>query len=175
MTKAAPRRIEPMWLTVIVSLSTLGLAVATIWLVWESRQASYRQLGVETWMHFEERWDSAEMKKARYDLAAALQPSYNPSKADDIPVEVMDFFESVGSVWSEGLMNSKLAEMSFSYDATGWWQACEAYVSDQRQKNADKTIYDKFERFGKAMEAKYGKAELSNFLKEQEAPTSAPP
>lgn len=31
----------------------------------------------------------------------------------------MDFFESVGAVWSEGLMNEKLAEMSFSYDAAG--------------------------------------------------------
>jgi hypothetical protein len=170
MTKAAPRRIEPMWLTVVISVSTLGLAIATIWLVWESRQASYRQLGVETWMHFEERWDSVEMKKDRYDLAAALQPSYDPSKADDIPVEVMDFFESVGSVWSEGLMNSKLAEMSFSYDAAGWWQACGPYVLDQRRKMADKTIYDKFERFGKAMKAKFGAIDVNRFLKEQEEP-----
>ena len=108
-----------MWLTVVVSLSTLGLAIATIWLVWESRQASYRQVGLESWMHFEERWDRAEMKKARFALAEKLQPKYDPSKADDVPEEVMDFFESVGAVWSEDLMNPKLAEMSFSYDATG--------------------------------------------------------
>lgn len=68
-----------MWLTVVVSLSTLGLAVATIWLVWESRQASYRQLRLESWMHFEERWDGETMKKARYDLAEALRQGYDPS------------------------------------------------------------------------------------------------
>lgn len=170
MTKAAPRKIEPMWLTVVVSISTLGLAVATIWMVWESRQASYRQLGLDSWMHFEDRWDGAEMKKARYALAESLRNGYEPSKADDIPEEVMDFFESVGTVWSEGLMNSKLAEMSFSYDAAGWWEACEPYVLDQRRKMADKTIYDKFERFGKAMKAKFGAIDVNRFLKEQEEP-----
>jgi hypothetical protein len=133
----------------IVSLSTLMLAVATIWLVWESRQSSYRQLRLESWMHFEERWDAPQMKKARYALAAAIKPHYDPSKADDVPEEVLDFFESVGSVFDEGLINSKLTEMSFSYDAVGWWEACKPYVLDQRKKNGDKTIYDKFERFAK--------------------------
>lgn len=172
--RAQPRVIEPRWLTVVVSLSTFALAIATIWLVWESRQGSYRSIGVESWMHLEERWDSLDMKKARYELASAIEPAYDPSKRDDIAESVPDFFESVGSVWEQGLVNAKLAEMSFSYEAVGWWKALQPWVMEERRRQNDRTTYDKFEHFAAAMQVKYGDVDVAEFLSEQESPTSTP-
>lgn len=165
MSKAEPRS-----LTLILALSTFALAIATVWLAWESREGSYRQVGVESWLSLEQRWDSPEMQKARDELTAAIQAHHDSSEKKDLPTDVLDFFESVGSVYQEGLINRKLAEMSFSYEAVGWWEATKGYVFELRRRADDKTTYDRFEQFAKAMRTKYGDVEVAQFLKEQEDP-----
>ena len=101
-------------LTWVLAISTVALAGATVWLALEARQGSLRQIGVQSWLTLEPRFDSNGMKKARKTLAGQSDP-YDPSKHDEISEEVLDFFESVGSVYDLGMLNEKLAVSSFSY------------------------------------------------------------
>ena len=56
----------------LTAVATLALVAATLWLVWETRAASKRAIGVQTWLTLLQRFDSAEMKQARKRLAAQL-------------------------------------------------------------------------------------------------------
>ena len=44
----------------LTGAATLALVAVTLWLVWETRTASKRQLGVQTWLTLLQRFDSNE-------------------------------------------------------------------------------------------------------------------
>ena len=133
---------------------------------WE--KSTKDQIGVQVWMTMEARFDSQEMKQARRKLAFQLDP-YDSTKHDDIGEHVLEFFESVGSVYLHGFLTEKLAESSFSYHANRWWEAAKSYVdAERREHKADDTLYCDFEAFVKAMwkYERHGidKDELKSFL-----------
>jgi hypothetical protein len=88
--------ISEFW-TVVLALATVLLAGATFYLALEARQSSYRQIGVETWLQLQTRFDSEEMRNAKKELAEALDLDH-PKKDEEVPNEVFDFFESVGAL-----------------------------------------------------------------------------
>lgn len=109
----------------------------------ESQRASLEQLGVQTWLHFQERFDSLEMKTARWRLASEVNP-YNPEYV--VSEEVLDFFEDLGTVYRQGFIDKKLAASSFGYYANYWWEAVKDYVADERKrKPSGDTFYEEFE------------------------------
>lgn len=173
-TSVVPKRrrhisISEFW-TVILALATVLLAGATFYLALEARQASYRQIGVETWVRLQARFDSQEMQNARKTLAEALDPDH-PKKDEEVPNEVFDFFESVGALYNHrpSRIARDLAENTFSYDAQGWWDAGEGYIQRERGRTGDRTSYQEFEAFAKAMRAKYpAEVNVREFLKDAE-------
>lgn len=156
----------------LLELATVVLALATFFLAWEARQSSYRQIGVETWLSLEARYDSKEMKLARKKLAEALDPD-NRKGDDEVPYDVFEFFESVGALYNHRPVRiaKDLAESSFSYDAVTWWETGSAYINRERKRTGDPTSYREFEAFAKTMRAKYPYPELDpvGFLKDEES------
>jgi len=73
--------------------ATVVLAGFTFWLVLETKSAAKKQLGVNTWLYFINRWESNEMKAARSKLALQFQFAEETRTIDDT---VLDFFEQVG-------------------------------------------------------------------------------
>lgn len=155
---------EPTW---ILAVATVILAVATFWLAFEARRGSIRQIGVQTWLSLQERFDSPEVKWARALLAEQCSP-YNPSKHDEMSETVMELFESIGTVYNEGLINKKLASSTFSWFATRWWEAVKPYIDEERRRqDDDQTLFEEFEKFASHMrkhDPKIPSVDLSRFL-----------
>lgn len=154
--------------TVIGAVCTFLMAVFTAILAWETfklgqethksslllvdaaRESTLRQIGVTTWLALEPRFDSKEMKAARRKLAGQLY-RYDPVKHDEISEEVLELFESVGTVYNQGLLDTKLAYSSFSYYANHWWKAAKPYVDRERMNKGDDKLFDEFEESVKKM------------------------
>jgi hypothetical protein len=96
------------WATLALAVVTTVMACATCKLASDSKESSQRQIGVETWLDFEKRFDSTEMLRARKTLAKQLQS--DPTSKDVVISErVMDFFEDLGVAYRLGYVNKELA------------------------------------------------------------------
>jgi len=135
----------------LTGLATLALVTVTLWLVWETRTASKRQLGVQTWLTLLQRFDSSEMKLARKRLVPQLS-AYDRTKHDRVSETVLILFEDVGTAHRLGYLDDKLADSSFSYYAVIWWEAAKPYVDEERRrKGGDGSLFEDFERLANKM------------------------
>jgi len=139
----------------ILALSTFALAVftaimarATFKLVSESREASFRQIGIQTWLEFTKRFDSAEIFKARAELAKLIRSyTQTENKHAKISETVFNFFEDLGTAYRLGYVDKKLASESFGFHACRWWEASKTYVDHERRRHGeDKTLFADFEK-----------------------------
>jgi hypothetical protein len=152
--------------TGILALATFALAILTFRLELAWNKNSKEQIGVQTWLDLEARFDSKEMKRFRSELAFQIK-DYSASNHGEIREHVIEFFESAGTLYNLGLLNDELAKSSFSYHATHWWAALQGYVQQERLKKIDESIFCEFERFAKEMGKGYpkiGQPALSDFL-----------
>ncbi|MGA1979864.1 MAG: hypothetical protein ABSG99_04780 [Sedimentisphaerales bacterium] len=149
---------------------TAVLAYATFRLATETREGTSRQIGVQTWLALEERFDSNDMKRARKLLAAQCDP-YNPSYHDEMSEEVLELFESIATVYNEGLLNKHLAASSFSWYVTRWWEAAKPYIDEERRRKGDDTsLFEEFETFAREMreyDEKITSDDLKRFLADE--------
>ena len=156
--------------TVALALVTVGLAIATFWLVSEARKSSFREIGVQTWLEFQKRFDSSEMIQARKRLASQLE-KYDSAKTNRISETVLNFFEDMGNVYKNGYLNKDLADSSFSFYACRWWEAAKPYIDQERRRHGgDKTIFEDFEFVVAQMrlpDEKIDDKELQNFLEDE--------
>jgi hypothetical protein len=170
-------------LTGILAVATVVLAVATVWLAlstWslaqstakmlaETREASVRQLGVETWLRLSARFDSEEIRRSRVKLAGKLG-SYDPSKHDEITEEVLDLMEDIGTLYKLGLINKHLADSAFSYHASRLWEVAKTYIYQERERSKDNELFSDFEAFAKDMrrpDEKLDSLDLKKFLNDE--------
>jgi hypothetical protein len=147
---------------------TLLLSGATIWLVFETKRASNRQIQVQMWLEMMKRFDSREMKHARKTLATRIK---NQATHQEISETVMDFFEDVGTLLRHGHIDKTLVESSLGFYATRWWEAIQPYVLEERRNhNDDKTVFEDLETFGKQIRLPHEKvdtSELKRFLDDE--------
>jgi hypothetical protein len=141
---------------IILALSTLALAAFTAWMAWstkklanESREASFRQIRVQMWLTLKDRFDSDKMRNARASLAKIFIATLQTSKYDKIPSdEVLDFFEDLGIAYNKGYIETELADSTFSYYVSRWWEASKQYIDFQRKEHdEDTTLYKDFEKW----------------------------
>jgi hypothetical protein len=67
------------------------MAAYTKKLVEESEKASFRQIGVQSWLELEKRFDSTEMKTARRSLAPIMM-HYKLQSNELVHESVLNFF-----------------------------------------------------------------------------------
>ncbi len=156
--------------TAILTIATVLMAYETFLMVKESREASYRQIGVQTWLEFEKRFDSTEMVQARRKLATQLR-SPVPVPVSEISDTVPNFFEDLGTVYKTGYIDKKLMISSFSYFTTRYWEALKPYVAqERRQHGGDQTISEDFEFLARETlqkSEKIDERDLRRFLEEE--------
>jgi len=158
-------------LTGIVAIFTAALAIAAFLTMLQERRASEEQLGVQTWLYVDPKFDSNELRLARKKLAQQLDP-YDPGKRAEMDDGVLDFFESVGALYKRNLLNKELASSSFNYWAIRWWEAAKVYIADERRVAHDDSLWSDFERFAKAMQnnaPNLTEAELKDFLADEQS------
>lgn len=157
--------------TVWLAYSTRTLARSTVKMANETREASVRQLGVQTWLHLAARFDSKEIRQARGRLAEKLE-NYVPAKHDEITEEVLDVFEDIGVVYKLGLINEDMVDSSFSYYVSRWWEVARTYIFQERERNKDKDgeIFCDFEALASKMrrpDEKIDGLDLKKFLNDE--------
>lgn len=170
------------------ALANIAVAAATGYLAWktrelasstetmarEAKEGNERQIGVQTWLNLEERFDSPRFLDARRKLAHMLM-RYN--EGDDffgnlhnsVMVEVLELFESIGAVYNLGLLDKRLAATSFGYYATGWWGHARLYIENDRKKHKDDDIYVEFQKFAEEMAKVNCNIDLLQFVKDEMA------
>jgi hypothetical protein len=92
---------------------------------------------------------------------------YDPSKHDEVTEEVLDVFEDIGTVYKLELINKELADSSFSYYASRWWEVAKTYIYQERERNKDDERFSDFEAFAKEMRRRDEKLDnlyLNKFL-----------
>jgi hypothetical protein len=121
---------------------------------WEKNAKN--QIGVQTWLALEARFDSNEMRLARRHVAQQLINYVNlPQIHDAVQEIVFELLESISTVYNLGLLNTDLAISSFGYYIANWWSASESYIKEERKRQGnDVTLYEEFEKF--AMKMKNG-------------------
>ncbi len=156
--------------TVALALVTVGLAIATFSHVRELRKSSYREIGVQTWLEFQKRFDSPEMIQARKKLAPQFD-KFDSKKTNRISETVLNFFEDVGIAYKNGYLDKKLADSSFGFYACRWWEAAKPYIDQERRRHGeDKTIFEDFEFVASQMrqpDEKIDDKGLQNFLEDE--------
>jgi hypothetical protein len=156
--------------TIWLACSTFSLAKSTVKMANETREASVRQLGVQTWLQLASRFDSAEIRRARGKLAEQMQ-NYDASRHDEVTEEVLDVFEDIGTVYKLELINKELADSAFSYYASRWWEVAKTYIYEERERNRDNQIFSDFEAFAREMrrpDEKLDDLGLKKFLNDEE-------
>jgi hypothetical protein len=146
------KTVSDVWLaavTTALAIFTFGLVRATQALFTETKVASKRQLGVNTWLHFIDRWDSPVMHKERKGIADDVRNRGVTGGSDPI----LDFFEQVGTVYRLDCVEKELCDSSFSHDAENWWAALEERVGTLRKDMKDDSVYNEYEAFVKALRA----------------------
>ncbi len=158
--------------TGLAACATAFLAVATFILAAVTHRGTSRQIGVQTWLALEARFDSNDMKRARKLFAEQCDPYYPPHH-DKMSEEVLDLFESIATVYNEGKLDKKLADSSFSWYATRWWEAAKAYVdAERKRKGDDGSLFEEFENMASKMkkgDPKITSEDLAKFLADEKA------
>jgi hypothetical protein len=155
-----------------LEFATIMLALATIWLALEnhrmavethnmvvethqmaldSKEAAATQLGVQTWLQVQERFDSDEMKRARKLLARQLAPGYDPKEYDNIDTTLLAAFDDMGALFSRDLIDRDLVGGQLGFYVDRWWIACKPYVDDVRKRNQSDGYFSDFEALAKYM------------------------
>ncbi len=152
-----------------LAFSTKSLAQSTAKMLAETRDASARQLGVETWLRLSARFDSEEIRRSRVKLAGKIE-NYDPSKHDEITEEVLDLMEDIGTLYKLGLINKHLADSAFSYYSSRLWEVAKTYIYQERERSKDNELFSDFEAFAKAMrrpDEKLDSLDLKKFLNDE--------
>jgi hypothetical protein len=153
-----------------LALATFLLGFLTYRLESAWKKSSEQQVGLQTWLHFQTRFDSRELKRCRKKLARQLDP-YDQSKHQEIAEELFNLFEDIGAVYCLGLLNRKLSESSFSFYVNHWWRAAKPYVDRERMLHQDdKTLFSDFEKLAtgwRNLDPQIGDDALKKFLEDE--------
>lgn len=155
--------------TAALALFTVVMAFATLRLASESREASFRQIRVQTWLEFEKRFDSADMIRARKKLAQWFKTE-NPAQDAGISEKVLNFFDDLGAAYEMGYIDKQLADNAFSLHACRWWEVSKSYVDKERKRQKNPSLFDRFESVARLMRQpgeKIDDEELRRFLEDE--------
>jgi hypothetical protein len=156
--------------TAALAIFTAIMAAATYVLARESREASFRQIGVQTWLEFQKRFDSEEMLKARRVLARHLKSA---GQASDYSISdaVLNFFEDLGMAYEKGYVEKDLAKDSFGFYLCRWWEVSKSYIDQERKRHGDDvTLFANFEKLARSArltDEKIDERELQLFLEDE--------
>lgn len=130
--------------TGILAIATIVLAYFTYEMAKDGRESSKHQIGIQTWLELEKRFDSSEMHRKRHNLAILIREGKEVENED-----VLDFFEDVGMLYHLGYIDKDMAKSSFGYYASRWWIKLQRHVTRERNLHHDPSLFDEFEHLVK--------------------------
>lgn len=154
--------------TAWLAFSTRALARSTQELATDTRESSRLEIKVPTWLELKKDFDSANFRQARRELAANLR-NYNRLPAanklglrESIQERVMDFFEDLGTLYKEGLVHENLTQSAFGFYACRWWLVCHQFITDERNRRDDISLFEDFEFLASQLKHKNDKLDQND-------------
>ena len=139
---------DDLW-TPLVAIGTWALAVATIVALRYQVKVAVRAIGAEAFSRSTERWDSPDMRGRRRRLAQALVSG--GTVPENVILDVIDFFEDLGTALRAGSLSKEQAFNGFSTAARNYWAVCGQNFAGEQRKSGDPTFYTEFEYFVREM------------------------
>lgn len=139
---------SPEWIAVIIAFGALTVA---IWQVRSQNEIGHEQLRVSFYLELRKQFDSEEFRRDRRYLAEQFLAKYfqeghiAPPSYDEILEPVMNFFEDMGALVRRGYLDEGLIKDTFSYFGSGWWNASEDYIMNERKTHDDTSLFSDFE------------------------------
>jgi hypothetical protein len=125
-----------------VAIGTWALVIATICLVRGQLSVAKEQRKVQLYLELRKNFDGP-LISARKSLARQLSDN---APHGEIKETVMDFFEDMGMlIRRQDFLDRDMVWSTFSFYATHWWSACKDYISEERQRLNDNTLFSDFE------------------------------
>jgi hypothetical protein len=131
-----------------LTLVTLLFAVITAYLAIVTARGVKQSLRTDALARFTTAWDSVDVRARRRRFAEWVLQNRGsiPDAATSGVGDVLDFFETVGSLLRSGRLDKRLVWYAFAGAAVGWWIAVGGnYVREARKLSADNYFYSEYE------------------------------
>ncbi len=114
--------------TAVLAIATAVLAKVSYWTTKAQLQASSRALGVDIVLRLDDRFQSSEMKQVRQRVMDNLtrEPNLDP---------VLDFFETVGYLTREQVLDEKLVYNTFFHLVHHYRYIAKDYIAAERRES----------------------------------------
>jgi hypothetical protein len=122
------------WTGLVMAL----VAVCGLWI--ESKRHRF-SMGVDLLLRLEDQFTAERMYANRRKAVLAFQANNYTDAVNEID-EIIDFFEGVGFMMSQGALNKKMVWTFFSTYLFYFWHFAQEYVEQERKR--DPTIWSEF-------------------------------
>ncbi len=159
------------WSTIILAVLNAVLVLVTYWTLLEAKEASRKQIGVQTWLEMQKRFDAPEMLMARKKFAADLE-SFKRSPTNNVSGIVPDFFEDLGMLYEKKQIDTDLADESFSFYVCPYWEEAKEWILQQKIRYGYTNLYSEFEWVSGQMRGqgdKFDSASIAIFLDDEKS------
>lgn len=127
--------------SVLAAAAAVGSMFAVVRNGSQQTENARRLLSVQLAQHFDERFDSAPMRRKRQGLAISLLNHADPPTDD-----VIDMFETMAYYVRQGTIDREAIYNDFGYTITHYWPAVKTYVETTRVgPDSDPFYYEHFE------------------------------
>ena len=122
----------------------------------EARLTRYA-VGIETLLRLDDNWDDLAVIRAH--AAAEIQVG----KPNRYVVQVMDFFDTVGKLTKNGVLDRELVWHTFYWPMSNYWAVCQDFVRETQSEEGTATWEDYCEIMGemRSTEAERSKRPLA--------------
>ena len=141
----------------VTALAAIATALIVFRQVKQEAKLTRYAVGIETLLRFEARWD--DLAKVRAHAAAEIQAG----KCGRYIVEVIDFFDTIGTLTKKGVLDKELVWHTFYWPMANYWAVCQDFVRETQSEEGTATWADYAEVMSemKATEADRSKRSLA--------------
>jgi hypothetical protein len=141
----------------VAALAAIATACVVFWQVKQEARLTRYSVGIETLLRFDENWD--DLSKVRAQAAAEIQAGNFGSYV----VQVIDFFDTVGTLARKGVLDKELVWHTFYWPMANYWAVCQDFVRETQTSEGTATWEDYCELMGemKLTEAERSKRPLA--------------
>lgn len=145
----------------------IALTAAASWaLVWRTNTSTKKQLQLDkmtSLINMQYKLENKFYGNALIIERKKLSIQFlNNAHHDDIQENVLNFFDTVGTLLRRNAVDEELVYTGLSFYIKGWWEASKNYIYYERKRQNDNTLFEDFETlFNRMTQFEMNKKKLS--------------
>jgi hypothetical protein len=141
----------------VAALAAIASVFVLSWQVKQEARLTRYAVGIETLLRFEDKWDQLSNVRAK----AAIE--LKAGKPGRCVVQVIDFFDAIGKLSKQGVLDKDLVWHMFYWPMANYWAVCQDFVRETQHEQGSATWEDYSEIMSeiRATESKRSKRNLA--------------